>query len=72
MELQEIVKSCPSLAVQPIIIAEQEEPGMFDFFKRYPWFLNTYRYADLAQLTANLHDQVVRPAEDKVLELRGP
>jgi hypothetical protein len=45
---------------------------MFDFFKRYPWFLKAYRYGSPSQLTADLDDGVIRPAETKVLELRGP
>jgi hypothetical protein len=30
--------------VQPIIVAAQEEPGMFDSFEAYPWFLKVHRY----------------------------
>ena len=71
-ELQAIVPFNPMLPVQAVITAAQEEPGMFDYFKRYPWFLTTYRYDDLAQLIANLDGRVIRPAEAKVLELRGP
>ena len=70
-ELQAIVPSSPKLFVQPIIIAAQEEPGMFDFFRSYPWILKAYAYTDLAQLTANLDKWVVQPAEAKVLQLRG-
>jgi hypothetical protein len=62
----------PSLAVQPIIVAPQEEPGMFDFFRRYPWVLDAHRYDSQEQLIADLKDRVIRPAEAKVLELRGP
>ena len=43
-ELQAIVPNIPELPVQPIIVGGQEEPGMFDFFKRYPWFLRVHRY----------------------------
>jgi uncharacterized protein YjbI with pentapeptide repeats len=43
-ELQAIVPNIPELPVQPIIVDGQEEPGMFDFFKRYPWFLRVHRY----------------------------
>jgi hypothetical protein len=42
-ELQAIVPSSPKLAVQPIIVAGQEEPGMFDSFEAYPWFLKVHR-----------------------------
>ena len=33
----------PKLLVQPIIIAAQEEPGMFNSFEAYPWFLKVHR-----------------------------
>jgi uncharacterized protein YjbI with pentapeptide repeats len=70
-ELQSIVPVLPSVPVQPLIIIPQEEPGMFDYFHRYPWFLEPYRYDDLAHLLANLGTRVVDPAEAKVRELRG-
>jgi Na+-driven multidrug efflux pump len=44
-ELQAVVPTNPSVPVQPLILATQEEPGMFDFFRLYPWVLEPYRYA---------------------------
>jgi uncharacterized protein YjbI with pentapeptide repeats len=35
-ELQAIVPHNPSVPVQPILLASQEEPGMFDFMRRFP------------------------------------
>jgi hypothetical protein len=70
-ELRAIVPDLPSLPVQPIILATQEEPGMFDFYRRRPSFLTVHRYADQGQLLADLVDKVIRPAELKVLELRS-
>jgi hypothetical protein len=43
-ELQAIVPGGPKLPLQPIIVAAQEEPGMFDSFEAYPWFLMVHRY----------------------------
>ena len=57
--------------LHPIIIADQEEPGMFDFFKRCPWFLEVHRYDKPAQLLAHLSDRVIGPAEAEVLKLWG-
>jgi hypothetical protein len=71
-ELRAIVPDIPTLAVQPIIVATQREPGMFDFFSRYPWVLQSFYYDNPKQLIANLVDRVIGPAEAKVLELRGP
>jgi hypothetical protein len=71
-ELRGIVPDLPSVAVQPIILVPQEEPGMFDFFRKYPWVLNAHRYDNQQQLITDLEEQVIRRAEAKVLELRGP
>jgi uncharacterized protein YjbI with pentapeptide repeats len=69
-ELRGIVPDNPSLPVQPIIDAAQEEPGMFDFFKRYPWFLEVHRYDNPGQLLGDLKDWVIGPLEAKVAQLR--
>jgi hypothetical protein len=37
----------------------------------YPWVLPTFEYDDQEYLIAHL-DGVIRPAEAKILELRGP
>jgi uncharacterized protein YjbI with pentapeptide repeats len=70
-ELRAIVPDLPSVPVQPIIFAMQEEPGMFDFYRNMPWFLPVHRYASQEQLLAGLGEKVIRPAELKVLDLRG-
>jgi hypothetical protein len=69
-ELQEIVPGSPKLAVQPIIAAGQEEPGMFDSITIYRSVLTVYRYDSPARLLTNLKDRVIGPLEDKVKELR--
>jgi hypothetical protein len=71
-ELQAIVPISPKLPVQPLIIAAQNEPGTFDFFEGYPWFLNVDRYQTLDGLLTDLDKRVIRPAEQKFLALRGP
>jgi hypothetical protein len=70
-ELQAIVPTNPSVPVQPLILATQGEPGMFDFFRDYRCMLEPYRYASLEQLMADLSERVIVPAEAKALELRG-
>jgi uncharacterized protein YjbI with pentapeptide repeats len=70
-ELRGIVPDNPTLPVQPIIDAAQEEPGMFDFFKKYPWFLEAHRYDDPAQLLAEVGDRVIGPIEAEVAKLRS-
>jgi uncharacterized protein YjbI with pentapeptide repeats len=71
-ELEAVVPRSPRLPVQPIISADQPEPLMFDFIASYPWVLKTYCYDNLAQLIANLDERVIRPAEAKAVEVRGP
>jgi len=70
-ELRAIVPDLPSVPVQPIILAVQEEPGMFDFYQNFRSFLNVHRYASQGQLIADLGEKVIRPAELKVLDLQG-
>jgi hypothetical protein len=62
-ELQAIVPDLPSVPVQPVIIATQEEPGMFDFFRQCPWFLKVHHYDSQQQLIADLGERVIGPAE---------
>jgi hypothetical protein len=71
-ELQAIVPELPSVPIQPVIIASQEEPGMFESLRRYPWFLLVHRYDTPAQLLSELSTRVIEPSEAKVLEIRGP
>ena len=58
-ELQLIVATNPMLPVQPLIIAAQQDPGMFDIIERFPSVLRTYRYEDLAQLIADFDTLMV-------------
>ena len=64
-ELRAIVPDNPSVPVQPIIDAAQDEPGMFDFFKEFRSFLKIYRYRNPAHLLADLDKRVIAPPEAK-------
>jgi uncharacterized protein YjbI with pentapeptide repeats len=70
MELLAIVPTSPRLPVQPIIVAGQELPGMFDTFEAYPWFLKVHPYESPAQLLVDLKDRVIGPLEAEVAKLR--
>jgi uncharacterized protein YjbI with pentapeptide repeats len=70
-ELRAVVPNLPSVPVQPIILATQEEPGMFDFYRNFRSFLKVHRYLSQEQLIAELGEKVIRPAELKVRKLRG-
>jgi len=69
-ELRAIVPELPSVPVQPVIIASQAEPGMFDFHRHFPSFLPVHRYDTSALLLTELSDRVIEPAEAKALEFR--
>jgi hypothetical protein len=43
---------------------------MFDFFRRYAWFLPAHRYETQAQLLADLDQQVIAPADAAAERLR--
>ena len=70
-ELRAIVPELPSVPVQTVIVATQEEPGMFDFYRGRPSFMPVHRYDTPMQLLADLSDRVIGPAEAKALELRA-
>jgi uncharacterized protein YjbI with pentapeptide repeats len=58
--------------IQPILLSGKSEFAMFvDMQRRYHWVLATHRYDTQEQLIAGLDEWVIRPAEAKVLELRG-
>ncbi len=71
MELQAIVPHSPKLPVQPIIVAGQDAPGMFDAFEAYPWFLKLHRYDTPAQLIGDLKERVLDPVEVAVARHRA-
>lgn len=68
-ELMAIVPALPSVPVQPLLLASQQEYGMFEHFKRFPWVLEPYLYEDQDGLLAAITDRVIGPAEAKVREL---
>jgi uncharacterized protein YjbI with pentapeptide repeats len=70
-ELRGIVPSRPMLPVQPILLTGQKEPGMFDFFRPFPWVLATQYYESPGELLANVAERLIEPAERKVEDLRG-
>ena len=70
-ELQAVVPLSPNVVVQPLILRTQEEPGMFDFIRKFPWVLETMRYDNHDQLIGSLDAQVIHPAEAKSREQRG-
>jgi hypothetical protein len=70
-ELMAIVPTLPSVPVQPLLLASQQEYGMFEHFKRFPWVLEPYLYEDQDRLLAALTDKVIGPAEAKAKEQTG-
>jgi uncharacterized protein YjbI with pentapeptide repeats len=62
-ELRAIVPDLPSVPVQPVITATQEEPGMFDFFRNFRSFLKIHHYNNQQQLIADLGERVIEPPE---------
>ena len=68
-ELHAIVPNSPSVLIQPLLLASQEEPGMFDFFRRFDSVLEIYRYHSQEEVLASLDAKILAPAEAKVREL---
>ena len=63
-ELQRIVPDLPSVPVQPLLQSEENEYGMFEDFKRYPWVLELHYYKDLADLKISLKEKIIIPVEN--------
>jgi uncharacterized protein YjbI with pentapeptide repeats len=70
-ELRGVVPDCPSVPVLPLLLSSQSEPGMLDFFNRYPWFLSTVRYDSPEALLTDLAARVIAPAELKWTQLKS-
>jgi hypothetical protein len=68
-ELMAIVPNLPSVAVQPLLLASQQEYGMFEHFKRFHWVLDTVLYQDQETLLRSLESRVILPVEQKAKEL---
>lgn len=62
-ELMAVVPNNPSVPVQPLLLASTDEPGMFDFFKKYPWVIECVRYEQQEDLLRELQQKVIGPAE---------
>jgi hypothetical protein len=57
-ELQAIVPDLPTVPVQPLIVSGEQEPGMFDHFRRFPWFLDTFIYEDQIHLLKSISNAI--------------
>jgi hypothetical protein len=68
-ELMAIVPNLPSVPVQPLLLASQNEYGMFEHFRRYPWVLEPLLYENQEALLIDLEQKVIAPAEAKAKEL---
>lgn len=67
-ELLAIVPNLPSVPVQPLLLASQQEYGMFEHFRRFTWVLEPVLYDDQDRLLAALAEKVIGPAETKAKE----
>jgi hypothetical protein len=70
-ELKAIVPNLPSVPVQPLLLASQQEYGMFEHIRRYSWVLEPFLYEDQDGLLAALTEKVIDPAEKKAKEQTG-
>jgi uncharacterized protein YjbI with pentapeptide repeats len=69
-ELMLIVPNLPSVPIQPLLLDSQLEYGMFEHFRRYPWVLEPFRYADARDLRVSMKERVIAPAETRLNQPR--
>jgi hypothetical protein len=70
-ELQAIVSGLPSVAVRLLIKKSEHEYGMLDYIRAYRSVVEkTYEYESMKELIASIKENIIAPAEAKVLELR--
>jgi uncharacterized protein YjbI with pentapeptide repeats len=60
-ELSLIVPNFPSVPVQPIILASEQEYAMFEHWRKFPAVLPEYRYESQQQLLDTLDTRVLAP-----------
>ena len=70
-ELTHIIPALPSVPIQPLLLGSQEEYGMFEHFRRYPWVLKPFVYDSRQALLNGLVQHVISPAEAKAREQTG-
>jgi uncharacterized protein YjbI with pentapeptide repeats len=70
-ELNVIVPDLPSVPVQPLLLKESSEYGMFEHYTRYPWVLPLHRYETPERLIIELDERVIGPAERMASEVRS-
>ena len=71
LELATVVPTTP-IPVQPILLSGKSEFSMLkDLRWRHDWVLPTHHYDTPEQLIADLNERVIRPAENKVLDLQA-
>lgn len=71
-ELAVIVPDLSPVPIQLLLLASQEESGMFEQIRRHSDVLEPVVYWDVAELLGSLHQKVIAPAEAKVREQRQP
>jgi uncharacterized protein YjbI with pentapeptide repeats len=70
-ELQAVVPSLPSVAVQLMIEKTAHEHGMLDYIRRYRSVVEqAYEYEDLREVIDSIKDKIILPAEAKLREIR--
>jgi uncharacterized protein YjbI with pentapeptide repeats len=62
-ELTVIVPNLPSVPVLPILLDSENEYGMFEHFKRFPWVLDVFKYENESHLMGVLRDRLIPDAE---------
>jgi len=69
-ELKTIVPALPSVPLQPLLLRSQQEYGMFEHFRRFPWVLKVFLYDDQEHLVKSIPLLILPALEAKVQDQR--
>ena len=70
VELQAIVPNLPSIVVRFIIKKSEQEPGMLDHIRRFPWVVAAaFEYETVEEVIGSINDGILNPVEAKLKKL---
>jgi hypothetical protein len=69
-ELQAIIPDMPSVVVRFLMMKAEQEPGMLDHIRRFPWVIDgVFEYETAEEVIDSIKDRILDPVEAKLRQL---